>query len=388
MPETGDRRRRESRQRVKAVLRERGPLSRRDIAEGTGLSRPTVASIVAELAEQGIVHHDPPTFVVPGGGRPAALVRLAPTRGVVAGLDFGKRHLRVGVADLGHTVRAEREVELAEDHGVEDALDAAGALLDATLADAGADRSALIGAGMGIPGPIDARSGEPGSSTILPMWVGMRAAEVVAERLGVPVHVDNDANLGALAEWTWGAATGCSHVAYLKVSTGIGAGLIIDGRPYKGSRGTAGEIGHTVVDRNGPLCRCGNRGCLETLVGAPALLELVRPALGEITVSDLLMRAVGHGDPGCVRVLGDAGAAIGGAVATLCNLVNPERIVVGGELSGAGEILIGPLREALRRACIPAAAAEVVPGSLGARAEVLGAIALALRAAAAAEAAA
>jgi predicted NBD/HSP70 family sugar kinase len=357
-------------------------VSRAQIAVDTALSRATVSSVVDELQSAGLVLADDsangrrPAQT----GRPPGLVRLNERAGTAVGIDFGKRHLRVVVADLGHRVLAERAQEVDSAHRAEQGIAEAVRLVAEVLEEAGVERGGVVGVGMGLPGPINQISGELGSSTILPGWVGVRAQRVMSERLGLDVQVDNDANLGALGEWTWGAARGGANVAYLKVATGIGTGLIVDGRPFRGAGGTAGEIGHTIVERDGPVCRCGNRGCLETQVGALALLELLRPAQGELTVREMLDRAHA-GDQACRRVLGDAGAAIGGAAANLCNLLNPERIVVGGELGAAGELLLGPLREALRRAAIASAAAdvEVVRGQLGERAEVLGAVALVLR---------
>lgn len=379
----GDPRRVASRERVLDVLRRRGAVSRSQIAAETALSRATVSSVLDELQAAGLVLEDGP----PSGeraaqtGRPPGLVRLNERAGAAVGIDFGKRHLRVVVADLGHRVLAERAEELDSEHRAELGMDEAARLVAEVLAEVTVERSAVVGVGMGVPGPINQVTGELGSSTILPGWVGVRARSAMSERLGLEVQVDNDANLGALGEWTWGAGRGAANVAYLKAATGIGTGLIVDGRPFRGAGGTAGEIGHTIVDRDGPMCRCGNRGCLETRVGALALLELLRPAHGELTVRDMLARAHA-GDQACRRVLADAGAAIGAAAANLCNLLNPERIVVGGELGAAGELLLGPLREALARAAIPSAAADVqvVGGELGERAEVLGAVALVLTA--------
>jgi predicted NBD/HSP70 family sugar kinase len=377
--ETEDRRRRMSREAVLAALRTAGPASRSDLARSTGLSRPTVSSIVAGLQAAGILDEADET-AAGGAGRPAALVRLNRRAGVALGIDFGKRHLRVAIADLGHEVLAERSVELAFDHDAATGIERAAELFESLLAETGLDRSAVVGAAMGLPGPVTGPDGELGSSTILPGWVGVRAAQAMSARLGMNVGVDNDANLGALAEWTTGAARGCHTIAYVKVSTGIGAGLIVDGRPFRGASGTAGELGHTVIDPNGPICRCGNRGCLETLVGAQALLDALRPSLGDISTADMLERAAA-GDAACRRILDDAGTAIGGAMATLCNLVNPQRIVVGGDLAGAGDLLLEPARLGLRRGAIAAAAGavELVPGVLGERAEVIGALALALR---------
>jgi predicted NBD/HSP70 family sugar kinase len=363
------------------ALRARGALSRAAIAEHAALSRATVSSILGELQDAGLVVASDPRAESDGHvGRPPALVRLDPSAGAAVGIDFGKRHLRVVLADLGHRILAERCLDMAPDHEAAHGIEVAAGLVEEVLAEGGIERDRLAGVGMGLPGPVNQQSGELGSATILPGWVGVRAAHAMTERLGLAVRVDNDANLGAIAEGTWGAAHGFSNVAYLKVSTGIGAGLIVDGRLFRGAGGTAGEIGHTVVDPAGPVCRCGNRGCLETLVGASALLELLRPALGEPTVRDVLTRAEA-GDQRCRRVLADAGTAIGAAAANLCNLINPERIVVGGDLGAAGELLLASMRESVLRAAIPSAAAnvEVVAGVLGERAEVLGAVALVLR---------
>ncbi len=259
-------------------------------------------------------------------------------------------------------------------------LDAAVGLVEDVMAGAGVTAEQVVGVGLGLPGPIDRRSGRVGSSSILPGWIGVRAADELGSRLSLPVEVDNDANLGALAELHWGAAAGRSNVVYLKVSTGIGAGLILDGRLFHGSGGMAGEIGHAIVDEQGPVCRCGKRGCLETLAGAPALAELLEPRLGRsISTAELLSLAT-SGDSGARRVIADAGRHIGGVVATLCDLFNPELIVVGGELGRVGEVLLDPMREQVHRNAIPATArdVEIVASALGPRAELLGALALVL----------
>jgi predicted NBD/HSP70 family sugar kinase len=234
---------------------------------------------------------------------------------------------------------------------------------------------------MGLPGPINEASGKLGDSTILPGWAGVRPAEVMGRALGLNVQVGNDANLGAMSEWLWGAGKGARDLVYLKVATGIGAGMILDGVPYRGSRGTAGELGHIVIDPRGSICRCGNRGCLETIAGAPAILGALREThAADLTIAEAVRLAEG-GDVGCRRAIADAGTAIGTATAAICNLLNPRRIVVGGDVAVAGELLLAPLREALARASVRSAAedAEVVEGALADRAEVLGAVALVLQ---------
>jgi predicted NBD/HSP70 family sugar kinase len=193
----------------------------------------------------------------------------------------------------------------------------------------------------------------------------------------VPVHIDNDANLGALAESVLGAGRDAREMVYVMLSSGIGAGLVLGGRLHRGSRGTAGEIGHVLVNEQGALCRCGNRGCLETYAGVGALLELLRPAHGELTVERMLELAA-DGDPACRRALADAARTVGQVLAALCNQLNPDRVVVGGTLSPAAELLLEPMRDMVHRYSIPAAAddAQIVQGALGERAELLGALIL------------
>jgi predicted NBD/HSP70 family sugar kinase/biotin operon repressor len=382
-PSGPDVRRERNRSRVLVALREAGAASRAELARRTGLSRTTVASIVADLEQEGtLIERENGSGATPRGGRPPRLLSFGRSAGAVIGIDFGKRHLRVAAADLSHTILAEAERPMRTDESAEGGLETAVELVDEVLGEAGVARSDVIGAGLGLPGPIDMRSGRVGSSSILPGWVGVRAAEALSSRLGLPVEVDNDANLGALAELHWGAAAGRRNAAYLKVSTGIGAGLIVDGRLFHGAAGMAGEIGHTIIQEQGPVCRCGKRGCLETLAGAAALVELLHGTHGPELTTQQLLEAAAAGDSGARRVLADAGRHIGTAVATLCDLLNPELIVVGGELSAAGEVLLDPLREQVHRHAIPATARdlEIVPGVLGPRAELLGTLALVLTA--------
>jgi glucokinase-like ROK family protein len=368
-----------NRLRVVRAMREHGVISRAEIARRTGLSRSTVSSLVSELQADGLVSERGETGSAHGehGGRPPRLLAFRPSAGAAVGIDFGHSHLRVAVSDLSSTILAERATELDTDHASQEGLDAATALVSEALADAGVERRRVIAAGLGLPGPVDQDGGVVGSSVILPGWAGVPAAKEMRRRLDVPVLVDNDANLGALGEAVYGAGRGGEDFVYVKVSSGIGAGLILNGRPYRGWNGMAGELGHVLVDPEGAVCRCGNRGCLETAASAPAVLELLQRSHGTLTVEDML-RLAREGDLGCRRVIADAGRAVGGAAALLCNILNPRRIVVGGDLAAAGDVLLDGVRESVRRFALPAAAdaAEVVAGVLGERAEVLGALAL------------
>lgn len=373
----------DARERVVEALRLGGALSRAELARRTTLAPSTVSSVVADLVGTGTVADVPGPHVPASGtrgGRPATRVSLHRAAGAVVGIDLGKRHVRVAVADLGHTVLAERAVDVEPDRPAAEGIATAGDLVAALLAEAGLDRGRVTGVAMGIPGPVRRRDGMLGDSTILPGWVGVRAADAMTEALGLPVRVDNDANLGALGEATWGAARGASEVAYVKVGTGIGAGLIIGGQPFSGVGGTAGELGHVVVDPQGPDCRCGNRGCLETLAGGAAVVAAVRPELGDVTLAQVVT-AAREGDRVCAAAIARSGRAIGAALATLCNLVNPQRIVLGGDLGSAGDLVLPPLRRALTQHAMRSVVEDVavVESALGDRAEVLGAVALALR---------
>ena len=359
-----------NRLRVVDALRQRGATSRADIARQTGLSRTTVSSLVADLQAAGLVVEREGAAAPrgPEGGRPPVLIALDQSAGALVGIDFGHIHARVAVADLSFTVLAERRVEIDVDTAGHEALDLA----------AGVDRDRVLSAGVGLPGPIDRHSGLVHSRAILPSLDGIDTAAEMERRLGLPVHLDNDANVGALGEAMFGAGAGVEVMAYLRLSAGIGAGLVIGGRPFRGARGVAGEIGHVLVDPQGPICRCGNRGCLETFASPPALCELLRRSHGPITVPRLLALAA-EGDAGARRVIHDAGRVVGRAVADLCNFINPDLVIVGGDLSAAGDLLLDPMREAVRRFAIPAAAEDVriTAGVLGDRAEVLGSLALA-----------
>jgi predicted NBD/HSP70 family sugar kinase len=369
-----------NRLRVIQALQVLGVTSRADVARNTGLSRSTVSTIVAGLQAEGmVVDRDADGRASASGGRPPALIALDPGAGLAIGIDFGKRHLAVAIADLSHELLAEEWREMPDDYDADVGIDRAGELVELLLETSGADSGRVLGVGMGLPGPIH-RSGVVGSSAILPGWAGTHAAELMSERLGTEVWLRNDANLGALAESIWGAGRDAAGLVYLKLATGIGAGIVLGGRLFEGAGGTAGEIGHTSLDETGDICRCGSRGCLETYASGTAIAALLSRSLGEsLGVDDVLARAV-EGDPGCRRALADAGRHIGAAVADLCNLINPERIVVGGSMAVAGDVLLDPLREAVGLRAIPSAAedVEIVLGELGERAELLGAVALVL----------
>ncbi|MET9220075.1 ROK family transcriptional regulator [Streptomyces sp. NPDC088197] len=363
-------------ERVVRAVRLAGSLTQAEIARSTGLSAATVSNIVRELRDNGTVQ----VTSTSSGGRRARSVALSGDAGIVVGVDFGHSHLRVAVGNLAHQVLAEQSEPIDVDASASQGFDRAEQLVARLVESTGINPDKVLGVGLGVPGPIDVESGTLGSTAILPGWSGINPRQELTDRLGVPVQVDNDANLGALGELVWGGGRGVKDLAYIKVASGVGAGLVIDGRIYRGPGGTAGEIGHITLDESGPVCRCGNRGCLETFTAARYVLELLRGSHGDGLTVPKMVQLAREGDPGCRRVIGDVGRHIGMGVASLCNLLNPSRVVLGGDLAEAGELVLGPIRESVSRYAIPSAAQRlsVVPGSLGARAEVLGALALVL----------
>ncbi|MFE5732725.1 ROK family protein [Streptomyces sp. NPDC056528] len=363
-------------ERVVRAVRMAGSLTQAEIARTTGLSAATVSNIVRELKDGGTVEVTPTS----AGGRRARSVSLSGDAGIVIGVDFGHTHLRVAVGNLAHQVLAEEAEPLDVDASAAEGFDRAEQLVKRLILTTGIGPDKVIGVGLGVPGPIDVSSGTLGSTSILPGWSGINPAEELSGRLGVPVHVDNDANLGALGELVWGGGRGVKDLAYIKVASGVGAGLVIDGRVYRGPGGTAGEIGHITLDESGPVCRCGNRGCLETFTAARYVLPLLRPSHGPDLTMERVVQLAREGDPGCRRVIADVGRHIGSGIANLCNLLNPSRVVLGGDLAEAGELVLAPIRDSVSRYAIPSAARQLslAQGALGGRAEVLGALALVL----------
>lgn len=356
--------------------------TRAELADFTGLSRPTVASLVEELRRAGVV--DEHEGDAPSGpratGRPPLRLSLVSAAAFAVGLDFGHRHIRVAVCDLSGQLVADDWSPAEVDHAPVESLDLAQELVRGALGTAGVDRERVLGVGMGLAAPINKATGELEADGILPGWHGIRPAAEMESRLGLHVQLENDANVGALGEKAFGAAREVDDFVYVRLSAGIGAGLILGGRPYQGSWGVAGEIGHVLADERGLICRCGNRGCLETVASPVAIAALLARSTGQPVDVQRLLELVAEGDRGASRAIADAGEAVGRTVSTLVNLLNPELVVVGGDLAAAGPVLFEPIEAAIRRHAVASAAraVRVTAGTLGDRAEVLGAAGLIL----------
>lgn len=348
-----------------AAVREAGPISRADLAARTGMARMTVTGLVAELLETGLLAE---VEAAPDGsrpGRPARLLTLGERAGVVVGAVVGGDAIRIAVADLAGRILDES----THPGGDPDRL---AELLSTCTA------QRVWSTVVGISAPILNGVVQPGS--VLPGWAGSAPARELSARLGHRVTVRNGADLGVIGEVAHGVAAGRRDVCYLRVSTGIGCGLMLDGHPHPGASGVAGELGHVQVDENGAICRCGNRGCLETIAAPREILASLEATYGEPLTA---ARAVelSHQDATVERVMTDAGRMVGRVLADLANTVNPELVVLDGPLIEADGPVVAGVREALRRYAQPevAESTEIRISGLGGRAGLLGAVTLALR---------
>ena len=344
-------------------------LTQADLARATGLAPATVSSIVREFAAAGLVE------VEPGSGRRGTSVQLASRAGLVCGIDFGHSHVSVAIGDLTGRVLSEEWRGLEQTHHHEEGLTYAAEMLKRDLDELGSDHSTLRAVVVGLPAPVI--DDVVRSSTILPGWVGVNARQVAEQHLNSSVHIENDANLGAVAEHRVGVARGHSTSIFLKLSSGVGAGIIIDNHLFHGAVGAAGEVGHLTVNEQGPVCRCGSRGCLEAYASSGSVLELMSSQMPGATI-DEVVAAARDGNAAALRSLEDASFHLGWGIGSLVNILNPSVVVLGGDLARAGELLLEPARVGLRRHALDAVAATpIVVSKLGRRASLVGAVLLA-----------
>lgn len=362
-----------SRRRILGAVSREAPLSRAQLARDLDLSPSTVSEAVSELVDLGLLE----SVAERGGvGRPRALLRPAAVRGTVLGIDVGRRHARLAVANRDERITGEHSFTWSAPEAGPSILERVLRAARELLGDAH-DAGGLDAICLGLPSPLPAGRSSPVEGPILPAWHGVDPGSALSVPLGAPVIIENDATLGALGELRHGAARGESHAIYVKVASGIGAGLVMDGRLYRGSGGTAGELGHFSVDPRGLLCRCGGRGCLETVSSLPALLDAIRPLLGLATTTEEMTEAIRAGDRRVLRPLVDAGRHLGHILAMACNLVNPSLIVVGGPLADAPGVFFESIAEAIESVSATPASGRprLVRAALGDRSGVIGAVA-------------
>jgi predicted NBD/HSP70 family sugar kinase len=367
--------------RVLTALYDSVRISRPELVRRTGLSRATVSALITDLIYAGLAQEDDGLGESEARrtGRPAQSLSLVPSAAYAVGTDIGHQHVRVVLCDLTGEPIWHRVVAKEVDRAPEETLDLTVRLIEQALREKGVPHDRVLGIGAGIAAPVD-RAGALGAESIMPGWVGVRPGAELERRTGLPTRLTNDANAGALAERLYGAARQADDMVYIRLSAGIGAGIVADGRLLLGAAGLAGEIGHLLSVRNGLICRCGNRGCLETVASPVAVARLLADSWGDVVTPADLPRLLAEGNRGARRAVEDAGEAVGRALAMLVTLFNPALVVVGGDLASAGPLIFESIRVAIRRYALPAVAEDVtvVPGQLGDRAEVRGAAGLVL----------
>lgn len=357
-------------------------ISRAELARRTELSRSTVSELIEVLMDNRLVQER--GVGESHGGRRPIILEFHDESWLILGVDIGAAHVSVCLTDL----RCNERAWVTGQHPVRD--DPTGTrelierLCDEALAAVKDGGGRLLGIGVGVPSPVDPRRPDSLSEVVLPAWRGRGVKAQLEERYRVPVLVDNDANLGALAESFWGRSKGVTESVFVKVATGIGSGHIIRGQIYRGASGIAGEIGHMTIDEHGERCLCGLRGCLVTSIGSAALLRRARErgAPDAVTSSiGALEGAALAGDVHAVAVVEEAADHLGTALANVINLLNPAVVAVGGSIARVGPAFFGPLRAAVRNRTLvtSAAIAEIVPSALGDRVVALGGATLVLQ---------
>jgi predicted NBD/HSP70 family sugar kinase len=361
------------------LLRDEGPLTRSAIAFATGLPRSTIATRIDALVASGFVQAAGEASS--SGGRPASRFTFNPRARVVFAIDVGATHVVLALTDLDGNVLAERRESIAITTGPASVLGLILRVADAIMADSGHSESELAGIGIGLPGPVEHDTGRPVKPPIMPGWDDFDVVGYIQARFNTPVLVDNDVNIMALGEGNlyW---SGVKNLIFIKVATGIGAGIISNGELQRGADGIAGDLGHIRVDRaEDVLCRCGNRGCLEAIASGPAMARSLRSLGHDATSNSDVIELAEKGNGDAIQVIRRAGRDIGEVLATAVNLLNPSVIVIGGSYAQVGEHLMAGVREVVYTRSLPRATSNltIALSLAGSEAAVLGASQLVTR---------
>ena len=327
------------------VVKKRGEIARADIARLTGLSPATVTLQTAELIEDGLIYEKQEGDS--RGGRPPILLALTTTAIYVVGVKLTEVHIVLALTDLNADIVAQNTVQLHSTDPVAVADQLVGSVTE-LLAGAGVSQKHLLGVGVGTAGIIEAANGIVRMSPHT-HWRDVPFAELVADRLGCPVYLDNNVNTLTLLERLYGLGQHVDNFLVITVGLGIGMGMVCNGQLYRGATGSGGEFGHTVVDPDGLRCTCGNQGCLETFVADPWLVYRAKQAKLDVSTPQDVVDAAEAGDETALRILRHAGLVLGQSVANLVNLFNPAMIIISGEGVRAGDFLFEPMRTAVRR---------------------------------------
>lgn len=360
------------------LLRDGRPWTRAELASETGLARSTVAARIDVLMRLGLVA---PFGGAPStGGRPPSLFALNPAARVVVGVDIGATHARAVLSDLSGELLDEVAAQLDIADGPDVVLGWVTSSVRLLLRRNRRRPGELAAIGIGLPGPVEHSTGRPINPPIMPGWDRFDVPGHLQRRYDVPVLVDNDVNIMALGERQTHYAE-VDDLVLVKVATGIGSGIVSGGVLQRGAQGTAGDLGHVrVAGAEGVRCRCGNTGCLEAVAAGPAVAAALRATGLDARHGQDVVDLVRSGDVAAIAAVRQAGRDIGEVVAMMVNLINPSVVVIGGQLSAAGEHLLAGLRETVYQRSLPLATEKlrIVPTRAGAEAGVLGAAAMAI----------
>jgi len=342
------------------VIKTYGPIARAEVARRIGLSPATVTGITAELIDEDLIFEK--DMGDSSGGRRPILLAINPSGGYVIGIKLTETQAIGALTDLEATVIVKRTDNL---HGrdPEMIVKQLSLLVTELLQMAGLPKKKLIGVGVGLAGIVDSEQGMLRQSPFFG-WRDLPLGEMLRAQVRVPVYVDNDVNTLTLAEMWFGGGQGIDSFLIVTVGRGVGLGIVVNGQFYRGARGGAGEFGHTVIDPEGPTCECGKRGCLESYVGDPGLVRMAAEAVnrGEVpgpinSMSDLLIKAQAD-EVGVRAIFARAGDILGQGIANLLNIFNPQKIIISGEGTRAGDLLFGPMRESIARNVMPGLARD------------------------------
>jgi glucokinase-like ROK family protein len=372
--------------RVLQLLRHRPFFSRADIVDATGLSRARVSQVLTVLHRNNLIA--PCKTGESTGGRPPMLFSFNKQARYVIGMDFGATACRIGITNLAGEPLSLREEALDIKLGPELVLSQALTTVRDFLRQQEIRHDSILGIGVGVPGPVEFLTGRPISPPIMPGWDGCQVAEFFRKDFACPVFVDNDVNVMALGEQWAGAGQGVDNFIFIKIGTGIGAGLICNGHIYRGAQGCAGDVGHIMADASGPRCNCGNVGCLEAVAAAPAMVRQATAAAQEgrsAMLADLLAsrghlaavdvgRAAVEGDQSAMDIIRHSGRLIGQVLAGVVNFFNPSLIVIGGGVSRVGHLLLATIRETVysRSLSLSTGSLSIATSALGNQAGVIG----------------
>ena len=336
----------EPKARIVRALSGHGAVSAHQIARATGLARSTVSTGLADLRRSGLLVEAGED--ARGMGRPTQLHLLRPSAGLCAGVLIGLDDIRVCLANVGHEVLGDETVPLPRDYTPDEALEALASTLRSLALAQGSRTEDLLGVGLAVSAPVT-QAGVVRGGSILPTWAGLDLAAWAAPALGCPIHAENESHCAALAEMIWGAAIGEDNFVLFKLDMGVGGAVVLDGRVRSGVSGGAAEFGHMVLDPSGRVCRCGNRGCLETLIGGGHALALAAdlPSVPS-SLPDLALLAA-NGDDALRRLIVDLADIAGWGLSIIAAILNPPLVVVTGALAATGSLLIDPLKASYER---------------------------------------